>query len=89
MYACPNFEGDAEEEDYPERLNSLLSEVASPVKKRAYLSCWTLTTEEEVLRYVGEALELRVEELLFCEATAIEDNRLWKACARAAAKYGG
>ena len=89
VYACCNFEGEREHEDYGERLNSLLSEVAPPARKRAYLSCWTLTSEQEVMRYVREAHELGVDELLFCESSAIEDNRLWDACARAVKEFGG
>ena len=62
VYACCNFEGDQEKENYAERLNSLLSQVAGAVEKRAYLACWTLTTEEEVMRYVGEACGAAVKE---------------------------
>lgn len=88
VYSCPCFEGEGDKENYPACLNTVLAKVAPPAKKRAFLVCWHLMNEEDILRYAREARDMGVEELLFCEATPLEQNRLWGACRKAVREFG-
>lgn len=88
VYACANFETAEDKETYPQRINSVLSQVTPPVKKRAYLWCHRIAPQD-IFRHVREAYELGLDELLFCESTWLEDGDLWTACAQAVKHFSG